>query len=176
MPNNNKIKGNNSERELAKILTEVFGKPFLRVPTSGAMTGGKNQIRTSNMEPGQIKSFSGDIICPDGWNLSIECKSCKSFPFHMLTGNQPIAILDKWIEQASISDSWLLCFKVNRIGWRILARGRYAIELGMFKMPNHSVYQSDYVITELIPLLTSNPKPLEERWLPWTDSWLNCVR
>ena len=42
MPSAAKQKGNVWEREVAKDLSEVFNENFIRVPNSGAYTGGAN--------------------------------------------------------------------------------------------------------------------------------------
>lgn len=79
MPNPQKDKGKRFEREVAKLLTDTFNKPFMRVQNSGAFTGGKNQQRTKTMSATQIKGQRGDIIPPDEYEWVIECKNHKEF-------------------------------------------------------------------------------------------------
>lgn len=74
-----KDKGKRFEREVAKLLTDTFNKPFMRVQNSGAFTGGKNQQRTKSMSATQIKGQRGDIIPPDEYEWVIECKNHKDF-------------------------------------------------------------------------------------------------
>lgn len=79
MANPQKDKGKRFERDVAKFLTELFDKPFMRVQNSGAFTGGKNQVRTQAMSHTQIKGQRGDIIAPDEYEWVIECKNHKDF-------------------------------------------------------------------------------------------------
>ena len=80
-----KIKGNAGERELCKLLSEIFLGSFVRVPNSGANVGGKNVHRRASLSTTQDRAFRGDIIPPDHLpKLIIESKSYKSFPFHQL--------------------------------------------------------------------------------------------
>ena len=49
MPSRAKAKGNAWERDVAKHLSEVFNENFMRVPNSGAYTGGANVFRVDNL-------------------------------------------------------------------------------------------------------------------------------
>lgn len=70
-----KSKGKNGERELAKLLEEIFSGKFIRVPNSGAYIGGNNKYREELLEKQQVKIFKGDIITPSCLNNVIfECK------------------------------------------------------------------------------------------------------
>jgi hypothetical protein len=119
-----KNKGNAGERELCKILGSIFDGNFQRVPSSGALLGGKNAFRRQILSENQVRSFKGDIIPPDTMPLLvIEAKSYAQFLFHQLLtpGNCPQ--LDEWIKQtiesADPNDVWFVCFKVVRIGWYV---------------------------------------------------------
>lgn len=79
MANAQKDKGKRFERDVAKFLTDTFNKPFMRVPNSGAFTGGKNQSRIQTMSETQVKSQRGDIIAPDEYNFIVECKNHRDF-------------------------------------------------------------------------------------------------
>ena len=59
-----KIKGNAGERELCKLLSEIFLGSFVRVPNSGANVGGKNVHRRASLSTTQDRAFRGDIIPP----------------------------------------------------------------------------------------------------------------
>lgn len=125
MGNAKKTKGNNFERDVAKIFTEVLGTPFNRVPNSGAFTGGKNTHRIKKITDNQSLLHRGDIIPGDGYeHLIIECKARKGFPFHQLFTK--CAELDKWINQVEVNVSdlsenkkdWFYCviFRPNNCG------------------------------------------------------------
>ena len=58
-----KIKGNKFERDIAKLLSKWYRKPFHRMPSSGA-------LRWNDV----IFTF-GDLLPPSDLNCIIECKS-----------------------------------------------------------------------------------------------------
>lgn len=93
----------------------------MRVPNSGAYTGGQNASRKILMSDGQIRHMKGDIVPPDDWNhFNCECKNYASFPFHHLLFNKEIPQLEEWFEQirdaADPGDINMLFMKITRIG------------------------------------------------------------
>lgn len=158
MPNRNKIKGNRSELELAKILSDTFNAPFIRVPTSGAMTGGQNASRV--MDEAQRRGLTGDIIPPAHMNMVIECKNVKQFPFHQLLQPHSINHFDKWLSQIHRpywnnegSMPWsMIAFKVNHLGWYVIADPD-----GMRDVSKRLAFQyryHGYIVSELNDFLT----------------------
>lgn len=115
---NAKQKGNSWERSVCKIFGDVFKLNFQRVPTSGAMTGGKNNPLLALLSDSQKLLLRGDIIVPDELSkIVIECKSRKEFPYHKLLHN--CRELNEWIDQIGcdlLSDDLmgLIVFKANR--------------------------------------------------------------
>ena len=62
MSSKSKNKGKGFEREVCRILSEIYQDNFERVPHSGAFVGGLNAARKSTLTENQIKAFKGDII------------------------------------------------------------------------------------------------------------------
>lgn len=146
MPNRSKAKGNAWELEVAKFLSETYNESFLRIPSSGAFVGGKNNFRKSTIDAAQLQGKKGDIHPPEAWkHWNIECKSYADFPFHQLW-YADVKILDSWIAQQkdvedegdlnlilikiSRKDKWVvypatLVFQTDRFleykGWRFVA-------------------------------------------------------
>ena len=121
MTSKSKAKGGAWERDVAKFLTETYGAPFMRVPNSGAYTGGQNAARKTVMSDGQIRHMKGDIVPPDDWNhFNCECKNYASFPFHRLLFNERIPQLEDWLQQireaADGGDVNILFMKITRVG------------------------------------------------------------
>lgn len=121
MTSKSKAKGSGWERDVAKFLTETYGEPFMRVPNSGAYTGGTNSSRKILMSDGQIRHMKGDIVPPDTWNhFNCECKNYSSFPFHHLLFDKEIPILEDWLQQikdaADEGDVNMLFMKITRVG------------------------------------------------------------
>ncbi|PIB91009.1 hypothetical protein [Caulobacter sp. FWC2] len=152
-----KSKGNAGERELCRILADTFAGSFIRVPNSGAFTGGKNASRMATMSAGQVRASKGDIIPPDHMpRLVIEAKFYKDFRFHQLLSACPQ--LDAWLEQAAVSagpdDLSLVCFKINRVGWYVALPTNPAFTLG-----SHATYQTttgQYLVAPLGDFLARN--------------------
>ena len=93
MPSRSKTKGDSFERAIAKRLTDAFGEPFIRSAGSGAWRGGKN---ASRMAPeAAIRDRTGDITCPEGIPLVIECKRYKDIPDLF----ESTALIDGWLDQ-----------------------------------------------------------------------------
>lgn len=100
MPSPQKEKGKRFERDVAKFLSDTFNKPFMRVPNSGAFTGGTNQHRIAQLDSTQVKVQRGDIVAPDDFNFVIECKNHRNFS----TGfagilNGANKVLDGWLDE-----------------------------------------------------------------------------
>lgn len=160
-PGGQKKKGNEWERTVAKLLSDVFDEPFIRVPTSGAMTGGKNWKRKENMTAGQIKSFAGDIIPPDDYHVSIECKSSGLFTFkRMFHPNH--ALLEGWLQQTrhdAGNTFWLLCLQISGNGtYAVLPR---TVETASLNLGHYFVHKDVYM-TLLNPFLTNNRDALRD--------------
>jgi len=120
MPSPQKAKGNNFEREIANYLSDLYQESFIRAPGSGAYVGGKNTSRTQILHEGQIRSFKGDIVPGQSFNLmNAECKSYKDFPFHQVLAGE-CKVFDDWLGQmltvAEPSDLNILFMKFNRKG------------------------------------------------------------
>ena len=100
------------------MFNKVFHLNFQRVPTSGAITGGKNNPLLALLSESQKLLLRGDVIVPDELSkLVIECKSRKEFPYHQLLDN--CEELNKWINQIGcdlISKDLigLIIVKINR--------------------------------------------------------------
>lgn len=118
MPSKSKAKGNSWELEVAKFLSSTYNESFLRVPSSGAFVGGKNNFRKATLDQSQLQSKKGDIHPPDAWtHFNVECKSYKDFPFHQLW-YADVKILDSWIQQQheveDEGDLNLILIKISR--------------------------------------------------------------
>jgi hypothetical protein len=121
MASKSKTKGKGFEREVAKYLSDLYGESFTRSITSGAMIGGKNNIRKSTLSEGQIQSYKGDIVPPDDWKkFNCECKNYSAFPFHKLFSSETISDLENFIDQtmevADEGDVNIIFMKFDYIG------------------------------------------------------------
>lgn len=118
MPSKSKSKGNAWELDVAKFLSETYNESFLRIPSSGAFVGGKNNFRKASIDAAQLQGKKGDIHPPEAWkHWNIECKSYADFPFHQLW-YADVKILDSWIaQQHDVEDEGdlnLILIKISR--------------------------------------------------------------
>lgn len=118
MPSKSKAKGNAWELEVAKFLSATYNESFIRIPSSGAFVGGKNNFRKSALGNAQLQSKKGDIHPPQDWkHWNLECKSYADFPFHQLWTTD-VKILDSWIQQQhdveDEGDLNLILIKISR--------------------------------------------------------------
>lgn len=157
MPNKGKSKGNAGERKIADFLSKLYEQKFIRVPNSGAFLGGANTFRKIGMDEGQIATFKADLIPPSNMRkLVIESKFYGAFPFENIIKNNPIPLLDKWIDQAKVSsdpdDFWIVVFRINH-------KGSFAVfaadKAHNFLVLNHARYDS-YMITEFESFFNMN--------------------
>tara|TARA_R100000664_G_C2747910_1_gene135376 strand:- start:1364 stop:1867 length:504 start_codon:yes stop_codon:yes gene_type:complete len=144
MPSAAKQKGNAWERDVAKDLSETFNENFIRVPNSGAYTGGANVFRIDQLTEQQKRMMDGDIMVPPCLSrYKIECKNYKAFDFHQLFNENKT--LDKWIKQAEFGLLWFLVIKVTRKGSFILFRKEISKH---FSYKNYLSYKDKYLITD----------------------------
>lgn len=129
---NGKQKGSAFERKMCNKLSARFAehtgveKSFYRNPSSGAFFGGKNQSRmqTHDLE----KATFGDIICPNNFKFSIECKHYKTAPSFKSILESKVGQWDTWISQAEQDASnanreVLLIIKYNNVEEFVLVKG-----------------------------------------------------
>jgi hypothetical protein len=121
---NGKQKGNFWERRVSNILSERF-EPYLGIKSgfrrsvdSGSFFGGTNKRRTQT----HSLDFAvfGDIICPNNFLYSIECKSYKTPPSFKSVINHNVSQWDTWLKQAeqdaiSANKEMVLIVKYNNV-------------------------------------------------------------
>lgn len=168
MASKSKIKGKSGERMVCNIFESIFGGSWQRVFGSGSFVGGVNSFRKEHLSNGQIKNSKADIVPPDEFNIVVEVKSYHDFPWHKLIQQDPIQIVDSWIDEVTLSidkdDFWLLCVKIDYKGWFVL----FDTFFEPFQYLNHSKYTSTklnktFVITAPLEnfLVTNKMRMLE---------------
>ncbi|WP_421921408.1 putative PDDEXK endonuclease [Marinobacter salarius] len=158
MPSPSKNKGNQEERAIAQILTDLYQQTFVRVPTSGAWTGGKNQHRAATLDDSQLAARKSDIQPPTGWKINIEIKHYADLPFHNLI-KQDCKQLDTWIDQleqvSSQDDVDIIFFKISRKGRFVAVKHFPGIDT------DHSLHYKNYYIYELNRFFENNKQGLK---------------
>jgi hypothetical protein len=103
-----KQKGGSWESKLAKDLTyySSYGNEFRKVVGSGAYMGGTNRAKNLGINTGAQVALSGDILGPDGWCFSIECKNTKAYPrFHLMFDKGDTAV-DGFLQETCFDAYW----------------------------------------------------------------------
>lgn len=83
---NSKVKGSTFENKISKMLSKKLSPfNFKRVPSSGAILGGRNVINLNKYNIDVANVFIGDIICINEepskiFKFNIECKFYKNIP------------------------------------------------------------------------------------------------
>ena len=173
MASKSKTKGKSGEREVCKIFAEVFGGSWMRTPTSGAFTGGKNLFRAKTLSESQLLNNTNDIVPPDEYkNCSLEVKSYSDFEFHHLYREDGNKTLNKWIDQVfesgiDMDKSFpMICMKFNRIGWFCCVWGNKLGEIDYNKL-NHTKFVYDdnvYYVFELNAFINTFKEELKEKF------------
>ena len=154
-------KGANGERELSKILSEIFQASFIRSDNSGAYIGGKNVIRKNHLSQLQQIARKADIIPPDHLpRFIIESKSYAEFRFHQLLQPGACPVLDTWIKQTidiiDPGDQWFVAFKITLKGWYVAIPED---ECSDYMFQNYCVYNSPHGrmrVTDLLSFFKTN--------------------
>ena len=162
MTNASKTKGNNAERELARIMIDKFGGSWLRTPTSGAITGKSNNWRAKTMSKSQLLNATNDITPPDEYSkCALESKFYKELDFHNLYRGKGCTTLNGWIDQVkesgiNMDESFpMICIKINRLGWFCCLWFEKIKTLNLSDI-NHTVYNYNgekFIITDLLDFL-----------------------
>ena len=121
---NSKNKGNSFERKISKLLSTRFQAhtgittSFRRNIDSGSFFGGNNKARVQTHDTS--KATFGDIVCPDDFHFTLECKHYKEPPSFASIVKQEYALFDGWIKQGKIDaesagKDFLLIVKFNNV-------------------------------------------------------------
>jgi hypothetical protein len=134
---NGKNKGSSFERKIANLLSERFEpitgikSSFRRNPDSGSFFGGTNKKRTVTHDLSHANF--GDIICPENFKFSVECKHYKTGPSFAAIVKGKITQWDTWIAQASqdaesSQRSMMLIIKYNGVDEIVITEKQLDLE------------------------------------------------
>ena len=113
-----KSKGNRTELNLCKVLTEHFGDEFSRALGSGARTS-----QVGHLPEHAKKTLTGDICVPEGFKWVIECKGGYEDDVNLTNVcDGSIARLNEFIEQVTKDSEYcgrkpIILWKRNRKPW-----------------------------------------------------------
>ena len=128
MGSKSKRLGKGFEYEVRDLLREATGiQSFERVPTSGAWIGGQNAYKAQFGREDVTEIMSGDIICPQGWRWTVECKNEADVPIHQLFLGDKCDKINEYLEQVFNSSMTakkqpLLIMKYRKSGYKLPKR------------------------------------------------------
>lgn len=143
MANKSKQKGNNFERVVAKMFSDLYKDrygaevSFQRNISSGSIFGGSNHQRGMNTLQ-EMTIYAGDIITPNDFLYTIECKHY-AIPFSInAIIIQDSKQLDGWIEQVTqdcevSGKEPMLVIKYDNIKPFVLLKNGYGTPLFRYK-------------------------------------------
>jgi len=152
-----KDKGSNYERDVVKKLNNIYNTDtFRRTPGSGALMGKGNWQKNIRLEDNTRRILASDIITPDWFRFSIECKWYKDSPNYSTIVKGPDTTLDGWITETELDSQnnnlWpMLCFKTNNQGEHVALRKDF---LEVISCDYYVIYR-DYIIIGMDHFLAS---------------------
>lgn len=122
MPSKSKTKGNKFENEIVKVLNEACNtEEFCSTPGSGARMGLTNWGKNFGLSDNVKRTLGSDIITPEYFKFSIECKNYKNNPNYAKIIKSSDTVLDGWLGECiydaiNLNLHALLFFKTNYRG------------------------------------------------------------
>jgi hypothetical protein len=176
MPVNGKNKGNTFERKISNMLSARFEPvtgiktAFRRNPDSGSFFGGTNKVRTDTHDLSHANF--GDLICPESFKFSVECKHYKTGPSFASIVKSKVTQWDQWIGQAtqdaaSSNKEMMLIIKYNGVDELVFLEQRltnltpillYKNVFG-YRLEDFLSMSNDTFFTHGLTKYTKNPTP-----------------
>jgi hypothetical protein len=180
MPVNGKSKGSTFERKIANLLSVRFEtvtglkQGFRRNTDSGSFFGGSNQRRVATHDLDHANF--GDLICPNNFNYSVECKFYKTGPTFASIVKGKVTQWDDWLAQATQDASnsqkeMMLIIKYNGID-EIVFVNKQVASLALvvpYKGATSIVYGyklDDYLTLSDNVFFMANPETISEKSIP----------
>lgn len=146
-----KSKGNRTELNLCKILTNHFNEEFSRAPGSGARTS-----QVGFLPEHAKKTLTGDLTVPENFLWVIECKGGYEKEMNLTNICEGIPCLDNFISQVTKDSAYcerkpIIFWKRNRKPWLAIVK-KDDMPLSLSQIDTFTVYKS-WVILHLDTLL-----------------------
>ena len=136
MPSRSKTKGNKFENDMCKVFNKLYDtEEFSRTPNSGAMMGRSNWGRKSGLAENVKRTLGSDIIVPDWFKFSVECKHYADTPtYENLIKAPGDKTLDHWLgetmyDSINLNLHPMLIFKTNHKGTHVALPAYFITEI-----------------------------------------------
>lgn len=155
MSKKSKAYGKGFEYEVRDILREATGiRSFERVPTSGAWIGGANAYKAEFGRDDVTEIMAGDLICPEDWRWTVECKNWEDIPVHQLFMGKESKQINEFLKQVYDSANVagkepLLVMKWRKKGYKLPTRVTKLLEDARIKTPISNSITIGILVAEL---------------------------
>ena len=155
MSKKSKTYGKGFEYETRDILREATGiQSFERVPTSGAWIGGANAYKAEFGREDVTEIMAGDLICPEDWRWTVECKNWEDVSIHQLFMGKESKQINEFLKQvydsAKVANKEpLLVMKWRKKGFKLPLRVRKLLENASVKPPTSNSITIGILVAEL---------------------------
>lgn len=146
---NGKAKGNRTELQLCKILSNHFGEEFSKAPGSGARWS-----QVAFLPEHAKKTLTGDICVPEKFKWVIECKGGyeKDIDLNSLF-DDGITMINTFIEQSTRDAKYcgrkpMICWKRSRKPWLSMILVSDFEEINK-KTLDYKIFYRDWIILSL---------------------------
>lgn len=115
-------KGKRFERDIKELLNKAYStEEFTRTPGSGALMGQSNFRKNVGLEDSTKRVLGSDMICPDWFRFSIECKNYNDSPNYAAIIKTSDTKLDYWLAETlfdsiNLKQTPMLFFRTTRKG------------------------------------------------------------
>lgn len=146
--------GKGFEYEARDLLREATGiQSFERVPTGGAWIGGKNAYKAQTGRDDVTEIMAGDLICPENWKWTVECKNWENVPIHQLIIGDQCKVIDDFLDQinnaANIAKKEpLLMMKLRKKKYDLPDKIKSLLSAQSIKIPTSNTYTIGILVAE----------------------------
>ncbi len=118
-------KGKRFERDIKEMLNKAYNtEEFTRTPGSGALMGQSNFRKNLGLEDSTKRVLGSDMICPDWFRFSIECKNYNDSPNYAAIIKTSDTKLDYWLAETlfdsiNLKQTPMLFFRTTRKGTHV---------------------------------------------------------
>ena len=148
MTSKSKTKGNKLERDIRDVLNNMYDtEEFARTPGSGAIMGQSNFRKNAGLEDVTKRTLGSDIICPEWFPFSIECKNYADKPNYSTIIKGDDKTLSGWLGE-TVFDSInfkqipMLIFRTDRKGTHVVLPACFSPALNT----SHELRYNEFII------------------------------
>lgn len=175
MTSRSKNKGNKLERDMRDLLNDTYEtEEFARTPGSGAIMGQSNFQRNAGLADVTKKTLGSDLICPEWFNFSVECKNYADKPNYSTIIKGRDKTLDHWLAETCFDS--INFQQVPMLFFRTTRKGTHCAIPALFKqyldLPFYLHYR-EFIIFGVEHIASNSDALRDNSTNPTILEWLN---